>query len=101
MRALRQTSTKTPLECPSLELREFNCDLNTSLSPAIFTWCYPPSKCLLTGVNYNLYFKGGTKASKVNSRGKSVKTDISSVETGFTFTNSLAKTSIKVFRKSL
>ena len=50
-RALWQTSTKASLEFPSLELREFNCDLSTSLSPAIFTRCYLPSKCLLTGVN--------------------------------------------------
>lgn len=43
-----------PLSIPPprpLKLRKSNCDLNTSLPPAIFTWCYLPSKCLLTGVN--------------------------------------------------
>ena len=41
-RARWQTSTKTSREYLPLELREFNSDLNTSLSPAIFTWCYLP-----------------------------------------------------------
>ena len=40
-RARWQTSTTTSLEYPPLELRKFNCDLNTSLSPGDFYMVLP------------------------------------------------------------
>ena len=40
-RARWQTSTKTSLEYPPPELRKFNSDLNTSLSPGDFYMVLP------------------------------------------------------------